>query len=129
MRFTESRHGDVVVMALSGRFMAGADCDRLRERIRSLAGTGPAWVLLDLTEASFIDSAAIGLLISAHVTLARGGGALRICCPSDRVCQVLCVCHLERVIESYPSRDAGLAAFPSRSPQTGKQRPAAEESA
>lgn len=129
MRITEARHGDVVVMDLSGRFMAGPDLDGLRERIRALAGEGLARVLLDLTATTFIDSNAIGLLVSACTTLAREGGALRICCPSERVRHVLGVCRLEGVIDPYPTRDAGLAAFRPRAPQPEGRRPAAEESA
>lgn len=129
MRITETRLGDVAFMDLSGRFMAGADLERLRQRIRTLAETGVTGVLLDLAATTFIDSTAIGLLVSAHTTFTRAGGALRVCCLSDHVYHVLCVCHLENVLATHPSRDAGLAAFQSRSPQSGDRRRAAEESA
>ena len=132
MRITETRLGDVVVMDLAGRFMAGDDLERLRQRIKTLAGTGVTGVtgvLLDLAAVTFIDSTAIGLLVSAHTTLTRAGGALRVCCLSDHVHHVLCVCHLENVLATHPSRDAALAAFRARTLQPGDRRRAAEESA
>jgi anti-sigma B factor antagonist len=53
--------------------------EELREVLAPLAGV----VTIDLSDVTFVDSSAIGVLVSAHKRLAEQGGSLRLRNPRD----------------------------------------------
>jgi anti-anti-sigma factor len=60
--------GDLVAAKLPG----------LRAKLRELAGSGILHLTMDLTRTQMVDSAGIGLLISAHNSLKKSGGELAV---------------------------------------------------
>lgn len=68
------RDGDVAVVVLQGEHDLST-ADRLRQEIeRAREGSTP--VVVDLTEATFIDSAVLGVLIAEHERAASNGSAV-----------------------------------------------------
>src|SRR6476620_1006701 len=69
-----ARDGDVAVVVLRGDHDLST-ADRLRQAIeRARDGSTP--VVVDLTEATFIDSAVLGVLIAEHERAASNGSAV-----------------------------------------------------
>lgn len=62
-----------------------AENDALREVLAPLSGV----VTVDLSEVTFIDSSAIGVLVGAHNRLTESGGSLRLRSPQDLPRRVL----------------------------------------
>jgi anti-anti-sigma factor len=50
----------------------------LRSRLREVVGSGVTHLTLDLSGAQAVDSAGIGLLISAHNSMKKAGGELTV---------------------------------------------------
>jgi anti-anti-sigma factor len=72
---------DVVVMAMGGEVDFAASPE-LRERLFGHIKEGHRRVVLDLSDATFIDSTAIGVLVGALTRLREaGGGTLAVVCP------------------------------------------------
>jgi anti-sigma B factor antagonist len=72
---------DVAIIALAGEVDFDAS-PNLRERIFSHIKSGRRRLMLDLTDVTFIDSTAVGVLISAVTRLREsGGGSLAVVCP------------------------------------------------
>jgi anti-sigma B factor antagonist len=69
-----ARDGDVAVVVLQGEHDIST-ADRLRRAIES-ARDGSTPVVVDLTEATFIDSAVLGVLIAEHERAASNGSAV-----------------------------------------------------
>ncbi len=77
----DSSHDGIAVIALSGEIDYGA-CPEMRERIFGRIKEGVRRMVLDLSEATFIDSSAIGVLVGALTRLREhGGGSLAVVCP------------------------------------------------
>ena len=80
----------------------------LRETMARVLVSGRTRVLLDLSEATFIDSTAIGVLVSALKRLRQWGGSLEAVCTDGNVLRVFEIVGLDREIPLHPSREAAL---------------------
>ena len=58
--------------------LVGPSLPALRAQLRELVESGITQVTVDLERAQMVDSAGIGLLISAHNSLKKAGGALTV---------------------------------------------------
>ena len=102
------RHAtDVVILDLHGRAMIGLANDRLRRLIEE----GTSKVLLNLTDVAQLDSSSIGTIVSAFVSLKRGGASLELLRPRGNVRLVLETVHLLDVIPSIEDETEAIASF------------------
>ena len=67
-------------------------------------------VIIDLAQATFIDSSSLGVLISAHRRLGLRDGRLIIACDVPEVRKTFTITGLDSVLEIVDDRDAALAA-------------------
>jgi anti-anti-sigma factor len=69
-------------------------------------------IVLDLTAASYIDSATLRLLFKLHQSLQRRGQALRVVCPPESsAARVLELTGFNRMVECEADRRAAVAAI------------------
>jgi anti-anti-sigma factor len=64
---------DVVIMSLSGRFLAGGDGPFLRQKVKELADAGTKHMILNFSSVPYIDSTGIGFLVGSRVTAENMG--------------------------------------------------------
>ena len=105
MQIRELQQGTVAVIALSGRVTINDQPGLLKDAVASSLERGAKHVLLDLSGVGYIDSTRLGELISAHVTVTKRGGHLRLVATPDRVAELLHLAGLDTVFEKYPSAD------------------------
>jgi anti-sigma B factor antagonist len=67
-------------------------------------------IVVDLAEATFIDSSSLGVLISAHRRLGLRDGRLIIACEVPEVRKTFTITGLDGVLEIVDTRAAALAA-------------------
>jgi len=67
-----------IVLELSGA-ICGQNLSALREEVKSLAETGNAYIIFDLFDVTFVDSAGLGFLIRSLDQIRSNGGNLAIC--------------------------------------------------
>jgi anti-anti-sigma factor len=58
--------------------LVAASLPALRSKLQEMLGAGMVHLTLDLASAQMVDSAGIGLLISAHNSLKKAGGELTV---------------------------------------------------
>jgi anti-sigma B factor antagonist len=84
---------------------------QLRARIMRAIKAGRRRLILDLSDVTFIDSTAIGVLAGAVERLDElGGGSLSVVSTHEKVIQIFEITGLESVITVHPSREDALAA-------------------
>jgi anti-anti-sigma factor len=101
MNFTERQTGEYTIVELSGRLTVNDDPGRLRQAVAETVRRGARIVLLDLSGVLYIDSTRLGELISAHVSLMRQGGSLKLVRTPARIRELLHVAGLDNVFRSY----------------------------
>ena len=84
----------------------------LRETLQSLAARGPRQVVLDMTEATFVDSSAIGVLFGHLNTIKRAGGALTVACANENVLRILELSGLARALPIRSTVEEALGWSP-----------------
>jgi anti-sigma B factor antagonist len=102
---------DAVVLTLDGHLVADEGDVVLRERVKGLVGAGTLHILVDLRNVTHMDSGGAGALAAILLHVARRGGALKLVCPSGRVCRVLQVTHLQNVFDVYENEEQALRSF------------------
>jgi len=82
----------------------------IREVIREAVGDGARTVVVNLEDATAIDSSGVSDLASGHKVLANNGGALKLCCLSKKIKDIFVITRLDSVFESYDTEAAALAS-------------------
>ena len=85
-------------------------CPALKERLRALIDPGPMFAVVDLSEASFVDSTVLGALIGANRHLLGNDGALALVCDNPNIRTILTLTRLDRVFDIFDSRGQAEAA-------------------
>lgn len=73
----------------------------LRERLSEVCAEGQRIVIVDLTGVEFLDSSALGALVSASREFSDMGGVLRLACPPPHVQKVFRITRLADVIPVF----------------------------
>ena len=105
--------GSVTILDLTGK-LAGEAGETLADRIDDLIDAGRAGLILNLQGVTFIDSAALGGLLSKRTAVMKAGGQLRLLNLTERVWDLMVTTKLELVFETFSSEADALEAFGSR---------------
>jgi anti-sigma B factor antagonist len=100
---------DVAVVILAGEVDLYT-APRFREVLLQSIDDGAEHVVIDLTDVSFIDSTALGVLVSGGKRLQQTAGRLAIGCPDEKIRRILEITGLDTVFAVYPTREAAVEA-------------------
>lgn len=98
-----------VVIALHGQ----ADlhtAPQLRSRIGAAIDDGATSVVVDLSEATFIDSMTLGVLLGAVKRLGPSHGSVLVVCSDPHIRRVFEITLLDRVFALFETRDVAIEA-------------------
>ncbi len=107
-----AQHGNDVVVLVAGGEIDYSASPQLSERLSERIDGGITRVVLDLSTVTFIDSTAIGALVSAATRLRElGGGTLAVVCPEEnrRVVRIFEIAGVDSVIAMHGSREDAIA--------------------
>jgi anti-sigma B factor antagonist len=108
-RLTRSRLDGAVVVALEGEFdLAWAPA--LRDELVSALTNGTSKLVVDLTEATFLDSSALGALVGAGKVAANGGGWIRLVAPRENVARLLRITQIDTIMQTFETAADAVAS-------------------
>jgi anti-sigma B factor antagonist len=81
----------------------------LRARLLDLAAAGERAIVVDLGRVAFLDSSALGAVLSGLKALGPEG-RLSLCALSPRVRHVIELTRLDRIVRLFETREAAIAA-------------------
>ena len=103
--------GSVTIVTLRGRIELGEGTAILRDTVKDLLERGRLRIVLNLSEATSMDSAGIAELISAFVALKNRGGELKLLKPAKKVLDMLEITGLRKVLDVQFDEDAFRPSF------------------
>ena len=103
--------GDVAIVDLKGRLVAGEGDQPLRQAIDDLLADGKRKIVLNLTGVPAIDSSGVGELVTSKKVAEGLGAKLKLLVGPGRVRHVLDVMLLLPVFESFEDEAKVLASF------------------
>jgi anti-anti-sigma factor len=105
------RVDDIVILQPAGRMTIGEADYALRQAVADAVESGATKLLLNLGSVSYMDSAALGELLSSRQLLAEKGGQVRLCALQSRVRTVVEITGLSAVLDVHETEAEALAAF------------------
>lgn len=99
--------GDLALVELAGQVDLHT-APQLKEQLLAAIDEGAVNVVVDLSEATFIDSMTLGVLLGAVKRLRPRGGRLRIVCTDPSIRKIFEITLLDRVFSLYSTRDEAL---------------------
>jgi len=103
--------GPVTIVDLGGRIVLGDGSALLRKTVRQLLDENRTRILLNLGDVDYIDSSAIGELVSAYTTVRNRGGELKLLNLTKKVKDLLQITKLFTVFDVYTDERTALAAY------------------
>jgi anti-sigma B factor antagonist len=86
-----------------------------KERMVELIEAGKKRIVVDLSNATFIDSTTLGVLVGGVKRLRPAGGSLALVCTDENITKIFEITGLDRVFPIHESRDGALDAVGSAS--------------
>jgi anti-anti-sigma factor len=83
----------------------------LSETLRTILNDGVRWILLDLDQVRFLDSAGLGELVACYKRAIQKGGDIRLMRPSAKVRELLEMTGLVRVFRVFTDETEALDSF------------------
>ena len=109
IRIETERSGDAWVVTLAGDVDLHS-APALRDRLASLAETGATYVVVDLSDCSFLDSMGLGVLLGAKKRMDRDGRELHVVVSAPDVRRIFEITMLDRVLDLHATRAEALQA-------------------
>jgi anti-anti-sigma factor len=83
----------------------------LTESLNAMTAKKPEWIVIDLSRATYIDSAGLAALILAMQTVEAYGGKFFLTGPDETMRSILETSRLDQIFQIFPDVDAALAAI------------------
>lgn len=119
LKIAERQVDGVTVLDVSGRIVLGVESAQLRDAVREHLAAGKKNIVLNLGEVPYVDSTAIGELISACLAVRREGGDVKLLNLTKKVHDVVQIVRIGSVLEIFDNEAAAVAAF-SRAGEPGR---------
>jgi anti-sigma B factor antagonist len=111
LKMTTREVDGVTVVAMDGRIVLGEESNALREKVKSLIAEGKKKLVLNMDNITFIDSAGLGTLVSAHHSAKAQGASLRLCHLGTKFTEVLQITKLMTIFDVYNTEAEAVASF------------------
>jgi anti-sigma B factor antagonist len=105
----------LTVLELKGSVHAGTDCRRVEQEVDSLIRAHELRVILDLSQVTHIDSAAIGSVVRCLSQLKKFGGSLRLAGVKGMIEGTLKMTKVDKLIQIYSTASEAAKDFPTPS--------------
>jgi len=119
LKIAERQLGGVTVLDVSGRIVLGAESAQLREAVREHLAAGKKSIVLNLGGVPYVDSTAIGELISACLAVRREGGDVKLLNVTKKVHDVVQIVRIGSILEIFDDEAAAVNAFAKSDKQEG----------
>jgi anti-sigma B factor antagonist len=100
--------GDGIYRVLVAGEVDLSTAPELKASLSEVIESGGRGVLVDLSEATFIDSTTLGVLMGAVKRLRPEGGELAITCRDPNIRKIFEITLLDRVFSIFDTADAGV---------------------
>lgn len=98
-----------IVLSLSGDFTGGDETEKLRTQIKELAESDASKLIIDLGKTTYLNSSALGALISGHSSFLKKEGQIVLCNVSKSLENIFVITKLTLVFDIVDTLDDAIA--------------------
>lgn len=85
------------IIHTKGQFVGGEETDQLRDALKTISDSQKNKLIIDLKETTYLNSTALGVLISAHATFIKRDGKIILCNISKSIENIFVITKLTMV--------------------------------
>ncbi len=100
-----------IILTLKGQFVGGDETDELRQTIKNIADQKKRNLIIDLDKVSYLNSTALGVLISAHAHFAKKEGKIVLCNVGKSIENLFVITKLTLVFPIFDSREEAIKSI------------------
>ena len=108
---TSTLDGGVGLIELKGELVGGDETDKLRQGIAGFVDREYARLIIDLSQVTYLNSTAIGVLMHGHTSYARRKWQLKLCGVNKKINSIFVITKLVLVFDVHDTRKAALGSF------------------
>lgn len=101
----------IVIISPKGNFVGGDETDELRDSIKKYSEEGNKNLLIDLGDVLYLNSTALGVLISAHANYSKREGKIKLCQLNKNLENLFVITKLALIFDSYPTQEEAIKSF------------------
>lgn len=101
----------LVIIDLSGQITTGEPCAAIRDEVRDQLGQKFTRVVLNLADVTYIDSAGLGELTAAYMSVKNRGGQLKLLNLTKRVHDLMQITKLYTVFDVFDDEKQAIDSF------------------
>jgi anti-sigma B factor antagonist len=98
----------IKIVKMNGEFIGGNETDELRDALARESEAGTPKLLVDLANATYLNSTALGVLIAAHTNFSKRDGRIGLCNVSKNIQNIFVITKLALVFTIYNTLEDGL---------------------
>jgi anti-sigma B factor antagonist len=99
------------ILQLKGQFIGGEETDKLREALTQAAQQNKNKLIVNLEKVTYLNSTALGVLISAHANFVKRGGKIILCNVSKSIENIFVITKLTLVFPICATLDEAIKAI------------------
>jgi stage II sporulation protein AA (anti-sigma F factor antagonist) len=111
MDIPQRKLDDVLILEPAGRMTIGEADYALKQAVNAAAADDVRKLVLNLASVTYMDSAALGELLSSRQTMSEHGGKVRLCCLQPRVKTLLEMTGLLVALDVHETEAEAIQAF------------------
>jgi anti-sigma B factor antagonist len=104
-------NGEVVIIEPKGSLVGGEETDELRTVVAEFIEKGNKKLIVDLGKVTYLNSTAIGALVSAHTSYANRKGKVVLCNVNKSINNIFVVTKLSMIFQVAENRPEALLTF------------------
>ncbi len=107
----EIKDKGIIVVVPKGNFVGGDETDDLRDTIKKLSEADNKKLVIDLSEVLYLNSTALGVLISAHANYTKREGKIKLCNLNKNLENLFVITKLALIFDSFENLEEAVSSF------------------
>lgn len=108
LKFSTLDDGKAVILEPKGSLVGGTETDELKNKVSSLIEQGNRKLIIDLGDVTYLNSSAIGALVSAHTSYLNRQGKLVLCNVNKGITNIFIVTKLSTIFTVADKREDAI---------------------
>jgi len=108
---TSSLEGGIALIEAKGSLVGGDETVELRAAVAGFAERNYEKLLIDLSGVNYLNSTALGVLVSAHTTYTKKGWQIKICGINKNIDNIFVITKLTLVFDVHDTREEAVQSY------------------
>lgn len=103
--------GNIGLIEAKGSLVGGDETVELRQAVAGFLDRGYEKLIIDLSHVTYLNSTAIGVLVSAYTSYSRRGWQVKLCGVNKNIDNIFVITKLTLVFDVLETREEAIKSF------------------